>query len=77
MCFFEIVVPTKSIPIGTQNDEGELIWLHKDMVLTSGYELVDDLNYLWTELSSSRQVLFVGLEVGDDEKILSCKVTRL
>jgi len=42
MCFFKVKVKTKTVPIGNITDDGELLWLHKDKILDSEYELIDD-----------------------------------
>lgn len=69
MCFFVMRVPTKTVPNGLENDEGQLLWLHKDTVLESGFELVDDLNYCWNDLADSDKLLFIGAQVNGSEKI--------
>lgn len=69
ICFFVMTVSTKEVPTGLENSEGELLWLHKDNVLTSGYELVDDLNYCWNDLANTDKMLFIGAEVNEQEKI--------
>ncbi|MCK5834772.1 MAG: NUDIX domain-containing protein [Lentisphaeria bacterium] len=69
MCFFKIEVPHKNIPIGTDTVDGELIWLHKDAVLSSGYELVDDLNYCFEDIVKSDKTIFANYHVDDSEKI--------
>lgn len=77
MCFFVITVPTKKIPIGTTNVEGELVWLQKDEVLKSGYELVDDLNYLWKKITEEKSVFFAGTTVDNEEKIDKISISEL
>ncbi len=68
MCFFKIAVPEKKIPFGDEVKEGKLLWLSKNNVLNSGYELVDDLHYLWKHIIDNR-IFFADAEVGGDEKI--------
>ncbi|MFZ1721545.1 MAG: NUDIX domain-containing protein [Microgenomates group bacterium] len=77
MCFFTIEVPTKKIPIGTQNHEGQLLWIPADQVLQSEFELVDDLNYCWEAIARRDSVLFFTAEVDDNEKIASIKMSEL
>lgn len=70
MCFFTLDVPTRTIPNGMENDEGQLLWLQRDAVLTSDYELVDDLHYCWEHLSSTdTRVLYAGCVVKADQTI--------
>jgi 8-oxo-dGTP pyrophosphatase MutT (NUDIX family) len=70
MCFFTIKVPSRTLPTGLENDEGELMWLPKDQVLTSSFELVDDLHYCWEHLANDdTRILFAGCIVDPDETI--------
>jgi 8-oxo-dGTP diphosphatase len=77
MCFFVITVPTKKVPVGTSNVEGELVWLQKDAVLKSGYELVDDLNYLWKKIADESSIFFAGTTVDNEEKIDKITISEL
>ena len=69
MCFFKISVPHLHIPRGTENEEGQLIWLHKDEVLSQDRELVDDLNYCFNDIVQGNKILFMGMVLDDNEKI--------
>ncbi|OGJ38902.1 MAG: hypothetical protein A2383_02800 [Candidatus Pacebacteria bacterium RIFOXYB1_FULL_39_46] len=69
MCFFKISVPDKSIPAGMENPEGQLVWLPKDQVLKSDFELVDDLNYCFTDITEERIPFFVHAEMNEDETV--------
>lgn len=77
ICFFVMQVSTKTVPNGPENSEGELIWLHKDAVLKSGYELVDDLNYCWNDLANTEKMLFMGAQVNSSEKIDTIKIETI
>ncbi len=77
MCFFTITVPSKDIPRGTSNEEGELVWLHKDAVLNSEYELVDDLNYLWQKITAQQGIFFAHTLINDQEKIETISISEL
>ncbi|MDE2026055.1 MAG: NUDIX domain-containing protein [Patescibacteria group bacterium] len=68
MCFFTVHVSSKDIPHGKSVKEGELLWMHKDKVLTSDYELVDDLHYCWEEIISGN-MFFITEKVNDQEKV--------
>lgn len=76
MCFFTIHVPNKDIPHGQDVREGKLMWMHKDKILQSGFELVDDLNYCWQDLISGN-TFFITEEVGSDEKIKAISMSTL
>lgn len=70
MGFFSIQVPTKRVPRGMENEEGELLWLPKSAVLTSSYELVDDLHYCWEFLASTDpRILFAGCVMDENQRV--------
>lgn len=70
ICFFAITLPSKEIPLGLENDEGQLIWLPRENVLSSEYLLVDDINYCWDHISGDeKRTLFVGCTVSDKLEI--------
>lgn len=69
VCFFVIEVPDKKLPLGPENDEGQLVWLKRDKVHSAGYELVDDLNYVWDEITIQPGMFFFSALLDDDEKI--------
>lgn len=71
MCFFTCPVASKQVPNGMANSEGELVWLPADQVLQSGYELVDDLNYLWEDIVSERSMIFFSAQLDQQQKIVS------
>jgi len=76
MCFFKIQVHDKNIPLGNKVPDGELIWMHKDEVLSSKYELVDDLNYCWKHIINN-QTFFATTEAGKDQKVKKMSITAL
>lgn len=76
MCFFKIHVDSKEIPHGNTVREGELLWMHKDDVLNSQYELVDDLHHVWKYIVNDT-VFFATTEVGEDEKVKKISLTNL
>lgn len=76
MCFFKIKVDSKEIPHGNKVREGELLWIHKDNVLSSEFELVDDLHHVWQHIVGDK-VFFATTEVGEDEKVKNISLTTL
>jgi 8-oxo-dGTP pyrophosphatase MutT (NUDIX family) len=77
-CFYKIKVPHKDIPIGNKTREGELLWIHKDEVLDSGYKLVDDLYYCFGDIAIGNSLFFITAEVGgQDLSIVNASVHRL
>lgn len=77
MCFFTVEVPSTEIPKGSENDEGQLLWLHKDNVLTANYQLVDDLHYCWNDICKENNIFFAGAVVSEEEKIITWNSTFL
>lgn len=77
MCFFKIKVDTKKIPHGFETEDGKLIWIHKDKVLDSEYELVDDLYYCFKDVIEGKEIFFINAKLGDDEKIYDIKISKL
>ncbi len=70
MCFFKVIVPTTDVPNGLENDEGQLLWLEQNAVLSSNYRLVDDLHYCWKHLANDdARVLYAGCIVTDEQVI--------
>ena len=76
MCFFTVRVMSKVIPHGNSVKEGELLWMHKDEVLQSEYELVDDLHYCWKEIIAGN-TFFITEEVNDQEKVENISMSVL
>lgn len=77
MCFFKIKVPNKEIPKGYKSEDGDLVWINKDRVLDSDFELVDDINYCFKDIVSGKELFFMTAKVGDDQKIYEVSVTKL
>ncbi len=65
--FYKISVPHKNIPIGTDINEGKLLWLHKDNVLSHGDKLVDDIHYIWHDVAAGTHQFFMNVEVEGPE----------
>ena len=77
LAVFVLDVPSLTIPTGSENDEGQLLWLHKDELHTAGYELVDDLNYVWQYITNpALEPFFAAATVSEQEKIEKIQVTR-
>ncbi|MEO6508888.1 MAG: NUDIX domain-containing protein [Patescibacteria group bacterium] len=77
MGFFKIKVSSKKIPMGTKTNDGDLIWIQKDEVLTSGYELVDDLNYCFKDIVEGSKTFFITLQLNKDEKVIQSSISTL
>jgi ADP-ribose pyrophosphatase YjhB (NUDIX family) len=69
MCFFKARVASKSIPIGSKTQDGELVWLNKGKVLGSGYDLVDDINYCMDEIISAKAIFFITAQLNNNQKV--------
>jgi 8-oxo-dGTP pyrophosphatase MutT (NUDIX family) len=77
MCFFKVKVRNKNIPRGTKTDDGNLEWIHKDKVLDSGYEVIDDLNYCFKDIIKGDNLFFMTAKVNSEEKIYDMSLTRM
>lgn len=77
MSFFKIEVPTKEIPLGNINDEGELIWLPAEKVLTSGYDLVDDLHYCFNDIVKDNIPFMAHAQMTEEEKVKTWNISYL
>ncbi len=77
MCFFRIRVPNKKIPKGNKTEDGELIWLQKDKVLNSEYNLIDDLVYTFDDIVNGKETVFMTAKFGDDQKIYDVSIGKL
>jgi 8-oxo-dGTP pyrophosphatase MutT (NUDIX family) len=77
MCFFKITVPSKEIPTGMENPEGQLVWLPKNQVLKSDYELVDDLNYCFKDIDDGKIPFFVHATMNENETVKDWNVSYL
>lgn len=77
MGFFRVAVTDKQIPLGNNTADGEFFWIPQDKVLTSGYELVDDLYYCFNDVIQGTHIFFMSATVGDDLKIKHTSVTKI
>lgn len=77
MCFFKTELKTKRVAHGTKTSEGEFMWLHKDKVLTSGYELVDDLYYSFEDIVKGDFLFFASAQLNDKQKVEKYSVTKI
>jgi 8-oxo-dGTP pyrophosphatase MutT (NUDIX family) len=76
MSYFKCRVNNKNIPKGNETEDGKLVWLHKDKVLDSGYEVISDLKYLWKDIVEG-QPFFATAIINKDEEVDSIKISKL
>ncbi len=76
-CFFKTEIKTKHIPHGTKTPDGELLWLHKDKILNSDYELVDDLHYSLEDIVNNDSIFFANALINDKEKVEKYSVSKI
>lgn len=77
MCFFKIKVPHMNIPLGSKvENEGELIWLHKDEILKSEHDLVDDLNYCMQDIVNGKEQFFITAQLDTHQKITAASISK-
>jgi len=78
MCFFKIRVPHKHVPAGSEpNDDGKLLWLPKDKILNSEYELVDDLHYCMQDIITGKELFFITAQLDSNQKIIAANTSKL
>ena len=78
MCFFKIEVPHMNIALDDKlkEEEGEFIWLHKDKILDSEYDLVDDLNYCMQEIINGKELFFITAQLDEKQKLTVASVSK-
>lgn len=76
MAFFSAGVSTKEIPLGFESPEGRLLWLPHDQVLSSEYELVDDLRVCFPKIVAADTLFFMNTQINENEKIKSFTLTE-
>lgn len=70
ICFFKTEVHSKKIPIGSNTPDGKLMWIHKDKVLKSKYELVDDLYSSFDMIVNNKnQIFFQCIQLNEKQKV--------
>lgn len=70
MSFYRVEVSSKHIPLGSENDEGQLIWLPESEVLHTSYRLVDDIYYCFDHIRSEEtRIMQVEAEADQNEEI--------
>lgn len=77
ICFFKVEVSTKQIPLGNHTEDGKLVWIHKDNVLDSEYELVDDLNYCFKDIVDGKHIFFINAQLNEKEKVEKISISKL
>lgn len=77
VAFFSIEVPTQEVPNGMIIPEGQLLWLEPDQVLSTEYELVDDLRFLFPQVTAATSTFFATAIVNNQEKIDSISISTL
>lgn len=77
MGFFAIRVPHLDVPHGMHSAEGDLFWVHKDKVLNSGLNLVDDINYCFDDIVSGANIFFITAHADDDLKLSKVSAARI
>ncbi len=77
MCFFKLRVKNKIIPKEKRTEDGELLWIHKDKVLDTKYELVDDLNYSFKDIVRDDNIYFMTAKLNKNQKVKEVSVTKI
>lgn len=74
---FKTEVKTKHIPHGTINSEGTFLWIHRDEVLNSEHELVDDLHHLFKEIAEGKNMFFANAVINEFEKVEKISISKI
>ncbi len=77
MCFYKIEVDSFDVPKGMKTEDGELIWLDKDKVLDSEYNLVDDINYCFKEIVDGNRLFFLTATLNSNQIIEKTSISYL
>jgi 8-oxo-dGTP pyrophosphatase MutT (NUDIX family) len=76
-CFFKIKVPSQQVPLGTITKDGTLIWIHKDEVLESKYEVVDDVTYCFKDIVEGKELFFMTAQMDKEEKVTKASISKI
>lgn len=76
MCFFTCRVKDKNIPNGEKTKDGKFIWLYKEKVLNSNYEVVSDLKFLWNNITG-KKLFFANAQINKNEEVDSIKISEM
>lgn len=74
---FKTEVASKHIEHGTKTSEGEFLWIHKNKVLQSEHELVDDLHHIFGEIASGENTFFVNAVINEQEKVEKISISKI
>lgn len=74
--FFKAEVETKNIPVGNDTEDGKLLWINKEKVLNSGFEVVDDINYCFKYIEQNI-LFFFHAKMDEKEKVEKITLTKL
>lgn len=75
MAFWKIEIPSKRLPLGQENDEGELLWFPAHQVLQAGYQVVDDLNYCWDHITrDTPEIQLIGCVVNNEQQVIDWRL---
>ncbi|GAB4162373.1 MAG: hypothetical protein Fur003_5480 [Candidatus Dojkabacteria bacterium] len=61
ICFFKIRVDNKDFLKNQTSEDGEFLWLSKEEMLKGGYDLVDDLNYIFDKVVNDELFFFTAI----------------
>lgn len=77
MCFFKTEVTSTKLSVDLQTEEGELLWIPKDKVLTGNYNPVDDLELYFEDIVKGKSIIFATLQFTKELKVISHKISEL
>ncbi len=77
MCFYKVEVDSLDIPKGAKSEGGELMWLDKDEVLDSKYNLVDDIKYCFKDIVDEKRLFFLTAKLDSNQIIEKTSISYL
>lgn len=77
VCFYKVEVDSFDIPKGAKTEDGELMWIDKDKVLTSKYSLVDDINYCFKDIVDGQRIFFLTAMLNSNQSIEKKSISYL
>lgn len=74
---FKTEVKSKHIEHGLETSEGTFLWIHKDEVLHSEHELVDDLHHIFKEIAKEDSMFFANALINENEKVEKISISKI
>jgi 8-oxo-dGTP diphosphatase len=77
ICIYKVKVKSFEIPKGNKTDDGQLIWIDKDKVLASEYQLISDISYYFKDIVAGDKIFFMTAELDENEQVTNTSISYL